>query len=346
MVLAQKIRIVAILSATLTIPAFAPSARAADPTEEKRTEAKKHFRRGVELYEEQDYRAALAEFTRANELAPSYKVLYNVAQTHFQLQDYSKALDAFDHYLERGGAEVPAARRKEVEEVRAKLRARVATLDIRTNVDARILVDDEAVGSGRSVTLRLGAGPHVVSAQATGYRVVRKSLTLAGEDQTRVDLTLELETSPVPLASAAPSLNAPLGVLPVERHEGSRTPFFLAVGATGVLATGTAAFGIAALSAKSSLDARLASSVDSRAIVDDSKTRLRTYTVVTDVLGVSTIVAGVVAVVLATTRKTAPRTSGLGHSFVSDGRRGPRTEPAKSWGFAVGAGFASVQGNF
>ena len=344
MVLAQKIRIVAILVATLTIPTFAPSARAADPTEEKRAEAKKHFRRGVELYEEQDYRAALAEFTRANELAPSYKVLYNVAQTHFQLQDDMKALEAFDHYLERGGADVPAARRKEVEEVRTKLRARVATLDIRTNVDARILVDEEAVGSGRSVTLRLSAGPHVVSAEATGYRVVRKSLTLAGEDQTRVELTLELETDP--LASARASLNAPIAASPVEPHEGSRRPFFVALGATGLLATGTAAFGIAALSAKSSLDARLASSVDSRAIVDDAKTRLGTYTVVTDVLGVSTIVAGVVAVVLAATRKTAPRTGALGHSFVSDGRRGTRTEPATSWGLSVGAGFASVQGSF
>lgn len=342
---AQKSRIVAILAASLTLSTVT-SARAAEPTEEKRSDAKKHFRRGVELYEEQDYRAALAEFTRANELAPSYKVLYNVAQTHFQLQDYPKALEAFEQYLERGGSEVPAARRKEVEEVRAKLRSRIATLDVRTNVDARILVDDEAVGSGRAVTLRLSAGPHVVTAQATGYRVARKPVTLAGEDQTRVDLTLEFEAAPVPSVAPVPA-SPPIAPPPYESpQEGSRVPFFVALTTTGVLAAGTAAFGIASLSAKSSLDSTLSGSVDSRATVDDAKSRLRTYTIVTDVLGVSTLVAGVVTIVLAATRKSAPRTGTLAPTWASDVGRNKRPEPAPTWGIALGAGFASAQGSF
>ena len=342
---AKRSRIVALLIASLLIPSASNIARAADPTEEKRAEAKRHFRRGVELYEEQDYRAALVEFTRANELAPSYKVLYNIGQTHFQLLDYPKALEAFEQHIERGGSDVPAARRKEVEEIRAKLRSRIATLDIHTNVDARILVDDETVGSGRSVNLRVSAGAHVVTAQADGYRVARKPVTLAGEDQTRVDLTLEREVAAVP--SVAPVPASPMAPPPFEApQEGSRVPFFVGLTATGVLALGTATFGIASLSAKSSLDSTLSGSVDSRTTVDDAKSRLRTYTIVTDVLGVSTIVAGVVTVVLAATRKSAPRTGALAPTWASDTGRNRRPEPAPSWGIALGAGFASAQGSF
>jgi hypothetical protein len=342
---AKRSRIVALLIASLLIPSAYNVARAADPTEEKRSEAKRHFRRGVELYEEQDYRAALVEFTRANELAPSYKVLYNVAQTHFQLLDYPKALEAFEQYLERGGSDVPAPRRKEVEEIRGKLRSRIATLDIHTNVDARILVDDETVGSGRSVNLRVSAGTHTVTAQAEGYRVARKPVTLAGEDQTRVDLTLEREPAPVlPVASV---VVAPVAPPPTEPpQERSRVPFFVALTTTGVLAAGTAAFGIASLSAKSSLDSTLSGSVDSRSTVDDAKSRLRTYTIVTDVLGVSTIVAAVVTIVLVATHKSAPRTGSLAPSWASEAGRKKPPEPAPSWGIALGAGFASAQGSF
>ena len=45
--------------------------------------AQGHFQRGVELYGERNYDGALAEFSRAHELSPNYRVLYNLAQTYF-----------------------------------------------------------------------------------------------------------------------------------------------------------------------------------------------------------------------------------------------------------------------
>src|SRR5687767_10373630 len=46
--------------------------------------AQSHFRRGVDLYEERNYDGALAEFSRAHELVPNYRVLYNLAQTQVE----------------------------------------------------------------------------------------------------------------------------------------------------------------------------------------------------------------------------------------------------------------------
>ena len=49
--------------------------------------ARDHFMRGVELYQDEEYEAALAEFFRANEIAPHYGLLYNIiniASTHYQ----------------------------------------------------------------------------------------------------------------------------------------------------------------------------------------------------------------------------------------------------------------------
>src|SRR5438105_150249 len=60
-------------------PAPAPAA-AANPDE-----AAMRFKRGLELYEEQDFPNALIEFRRAYELQPSYKILYNLGQVCFQL---------------------------------------------------------------------------------------------------------------------------------------------------------------------------------------------------------------------------------------------------------------------
>jgi Tetratricopeptide repeat len=335
---------VLIVSSPFAIPS---AAHAAPPTEDRRAEAKTHFVRAVELYEEQDYRAALAEFIRANELSPSFKVLYNIGQTYFQLQDYPKALEAFEQYLERGARDVPAARRKEVEENRAKLRARIAHIEILTNVDARIAVDDEAVGAvsnGRSLELNLSAGTHVVSAQAAGYRLVRKSLTLVGEDKMRVELELEIDTPKTVTPAFVPSkATAPwaLPQVPPEPPAKSRVPFFVALTATGVLAGGTIGFGVAALSSKAKLDGILAGPIDARATVDDAKKRLSTFTIVADAFGIATAVSGVVTIILAITTKAAWR-SGI----ADKSKQQVRERQPSRWDLSLGAGTFTVQRGF
>ena len=48
----------------------------------------------------------LAEFMRAYELLPNYRVLYNIGQVQLERHDYVAALHAFDDYLEQGARDV------------------------------------------------------------------------------------------------------------------------------------------------------------------------------------------------------------------------------------------------
>src|SRR5262245_54854214 len=70
-------------------PSPAPSDAAQSP---KIKEATARFERGLALYDDGDYDAALVEFSRAYELSPTYKVLYNIAKIERVKNDYSSAL--------------------------------------------------------------------------------------------------------------------------------------------------------------------------------------------------------------------------------------------------------------
>ena len=83
------------VAAVVVPPAYAGDAdREADA--DPRAEASKRFRRGVKLYNDGDFVAALIEFKRAYELEPNYRVLYNLGQTSRELKDYAAALRAYE----------------------------------------------------------------------------------------------------------------------------------------------------------------------------------------------------------------------------------------------------------
>src|ERR1700754_3957554 len=62
-------------------------------------QARKHFSQGLKLYKEGDFDAALVQFERAYAVKPNYKVLYNIAQSYFELRQYVEARDGLTRYL-------------------------------------------------------------------------------------------------------------------------------------------------------------------------------------------------------------------------------------------------------
>src|SRR5262245_643202 len=86
-----------------------------DASDDAVKQARDRFLRGVELYKEGSYDAALAEFTRAYELVPNYRVLFNIAQVQVERHDYAAALRFFADYLRQGAADVTSERREQVE---------------------------------------------------------------------------------------------------------------------------------------------------------------------------------------------------------------------------------------
>jgi hypothetical protein len=239
MIQRDALRIVIAVGVALATASAAPAARADDPTRE----AARHFQRGVALYGETDYRAALVEFKRAYAIAPNAAVLYNVGETEYQLQDYANALTAFEHFLAEAPPNDP--RRGEVESTLDVLHARVGHVTITTvPAGADVTIDEQPVGrTPFEKSILVSIGRRKIVASIPGHPPVTRTIEVATDDNATVTLLVApAETS----APAQPA--APIAALPHETASPS-TPFpWRTVGwvATGAFATGAVVFGVLA----------------------------------------------------------------------------------------------------
>jgi len=183
-------------------------AQEADPV----ADARAHFERGVELFNEGRHDAALAEFTRAYAIAPAAPVLYNIARVHAALGHAVEATDTYERYLAEAGRGMNARRRREVTADLERQRARIAYLTVRTNVDGATLSVDgvDVATTPLSEPLRLAAGEHTIGARGAGHDASRRAVRLAGGD--RETLVFEL----VPIVSARGTLRIESRVPDVE----------------------------------------------------------------------------------------------------------------------------------
>jgi hypothetical protein len=270
------------------------------PTTEVNLEvARAAFQRGVELFHEGNFEAALAEFQKANQNGPSFRILYNIAQAYFELHDYVAALKYYKQYLTNGAAEVPAARKTQVEETITKLENRIAYLNISVSVDgAQVSVDDVPVGiSPLSGPVPVNPGPRRVSAAKVGMPTASRSLTLAGAD--RADISLDLRPSSrkaLPADFAAPSTSASPAK---SKSAHSRVPLITGLAVTGACAVTTGVFGFLAMGAKKDLDRDLDTFAVSPNRVNQDRSRVRNYALVTDIAAAATLVSAGVTVYMA-----------------------------------------------
>ncbi len=177
----------------LTLGSVAHAQSEPEPTEEARKEASEHFLRGVELFQEGAFRAALVEFERAYGIAPDYRLLYNIGQVKLQLGDYLGATQSYERYLAEGGDEVTGARRKEVRSELKILNDRVGRLSITCNVrGAELFVDDQQVGITPLLSsVVVNVGQHRVFARAKNGAVASEVVDVAGGDSRKLHLDLK-----------------------------------------------------------------------------------------------------------------------------------------------------------
>jgi hypothetical protein len=211
------------------------------PTAEVVASARSHFQRGVKLYEEDDFRAALIEFNRAYELAPNWAVLFNVGQAYYQLRDYAGALRTLERYEAEGGAQIPSDRRAQIDRELVELRGRVAHVTLATSVEgADVSLDDAVLGkSPLTAPVLIGAGRHRLTAVKAGYSPAVRIVDIAGGDEITIALDLHEEEA----HAAAPATT--------ESPNYAGAAAILGVGLAGI-AVGTI-FGVAAVGNKSSL---------------------------------------------------------------------------------------------
>lgn len=168
-----------------------------------------HYERGLQLFNEENYDAALFEFERAYELAPTFKILYNMGRIQRQQNNYAAAMRSYARYLREGKDAVPADRRKEVETELAVLKPRVALVTVKVNVDgADVYSDDTPVCTATIETSCVGKSPlqapiivnggrHKITATKQGYAPATALVSVVGSDEVEIKLDLESYTRPI-----------------------------------------------------------------------------------------------------------------------------------------------------
>ncbi len=315
-----------------------PAVSVAEPKADEQVEARNRYKKGLELYEEGAFDAALIELQRAYDLSPSYKILYNVALVYLQLNDFAGSLRNFKKYLDDGGKKIDQKRRAEVEKEIGKLQSRVATVELSVNVEgAEVSIDDLDVGeTPLDQPLIVNAGKRKISLQKSGYARLTKVIVVAGGDKKKLALTLESGSSgAAPPSSGKPDATGPSalgkpGPARDTKDDGPKRPVpWLWWGVTGGLAAGTAVAGVLTLGAQKDLDAKK-DAPSTKGELDDAASKTRTLAIVTDVLLVGSVAAGGYATYLTFFAKPAD----------------PRKDKTARWAVGVGPSSVTVAGSF
>jgi hypothetical protein len=283
------------LSLSQTLYVTAAHAQAKDPSKDERNEAQERYRRALELFNDGSYDAALLELRRAYELAPSYRILYNIALVNVQLNDYASALGFFERYLTEGGTEIPTARVEEVRKEISRLQTRVASVTIVADVTgAEVSVDDLPVGkTPLDKPVRVNAGRRRVSVAFEGKAPQNRVVEMAGGD--KIELKFKLSE---PERAVAPTPIAPPVAPPPRKPPPERKVPWIAWGVTGVLGAAAATTGVLALLAHGEQnDAKAEQNVDPNKL-DYVDNKVSNFALATDILLGATIVAGGVSLYL------------------------------------------------
>ncbi len=263
----------------------------AEPAPDSPTkQAGQHFERGVALYNETDYRAALVEFKRAYEIAPNAAVLYNLGQTYYQLQNYAAALSAFERFISESGDS--PMHKQEVDDMIKTLRLRVGKIQISTSLpDTEITVDDDLVGkTPLTAAVVVSVGRRKITALHNGRNAETRYVDVSAGDLVKVAIDFPNAASATPetptLAAAGKSAE------PAPRGPGLRNGLWVA---TGVLAAGAITTGILALHAQTELSDARNTFPETASDLDTKSRNVKTYGAIADITGGLAIISGVFA---------------------------------------------------
>jgi hypothetical protein len=245
------------------------------------------------LYDEGAYEAALSELKRAYELAPTFRILYNLGVMSLAVHDHAGATEYFERYLIEGGEAIPNDVRAQIGEKLTELARLVARVSIHVNVaGAEVSVDDRVVGvAPLAGVLRLNAGSRRLSAHAHGWLPDSTVVSLAGGDDRRVTLTLTDPRSRV--------------VSPAEMVS-ARTFPWAGFAATALLTAGSVASGVEALAAQRDFERKRRVLGISSSELREADSRAFRWSVAADALGVAALAAGGYSLYLTLAAPDAP----------------------------------------
>lgn len=156
-------------------------------------DAKAEYEAGKLLYQDGDYKNALAKFQKAQELSSDARLSWNIAACEKNLRRYTRVLAAVERYQREGGALLTDQDRLDAEDLARTVRTLVSTIKLTVDEPgADVFVDDEKVAtSPLTAPLLVDAGARKIRVVKPGYKEVVKTEQVAGA--TEMALVVKLE---------------------------------------------------------------------------------------------------------------------------------------------------------
>ncbi len=147
------------------------------------------FNEGVRLYKEEKFLEAADTFRHAYETKPTWKLLYNIAQSYAAAKKYGLALDYFEAFVAQGGDDIVQTRMKEVVAEMERLRMVVGVLDLDAPEGAELFVDGISRGKVPFPgNLRISVGNHDILVRNEGRILFEESVKITGSLTTKISV--------------------------------------------------------------------------------------------------------------------------------------------------------------
>jgi hypothetical protein len=174
--------------------------------------AKESFDSGVELYNANDYKGALAEFLAAYKAKPHHSVLYNIAQCYKMIDAGAEALHYYELYLEEGADFISESRAILVQDEIEKLKSQLTPLTLTVKPDgASVLLDGQGIGkSPIGETQFIDPGEHVLMVQKTGHANSQRDFVAKRGQPLHIEVIIEKLEEAKPAGGKVP-WGAPAG---------------------------------------------------------------------------------------------------------------------------------------
>ena len=147
-------------------------------------EAKEHFSKGVFLFDEGKYAAALEEFKKSYDLNPHWMILYNIGMCYLELDDSASAASKLSYFVEEGGKDIDAETLEEVAGILKDLKSKLGIIRLTGNYKGGALLIDgsEQKRGEEGKDVFLSPGLHEVKLTRNDEVLIKQEVTLeAGE---------------------------------------------------------------------------------------------------------------------------------------------------------------------
>ncbi len=222
------------------------------------------YKQGVEYFEAEQYIQAADAFRQAYAYKPTWKLLYNIAQSEAAAGRYGLALDAFESYLAEGADRVPEERSEEILSEIKRLRVLIGVIDVHAPDGIELTVDDVVRGvTPLSGPVRVAVGKHRCILTKDDASILDKEVKVVGGMSTVLEYKEkepepEVVPAPIPLVEPEPTPQKTEEASPKEPEQAGETGpkpqeepkkkdrkrlspavFYSMLGVTGALAVGT-----------------------------------------------------------------------------------------------------------